>query len=151
MRKKVLWLSLWCLGYVLVVGLVVRAEEKKDAAVEIAKMAQEEERAMALTPEQQKQVKALREEYKEKQKDSRASLKIKTDALKDALDSDKLERSKVDALAADVSFLQDKILKSRVDLVFKTREVLTLEQYKKLKEVRERKHEKKGEKKKGKK
>jgi len=77
--------------------------------------------------------------FKEKQKTFYDDLKIKRDALKDVLDGDTLDRAKADALVADIGVLQGKILENRVTQVVKNREVLTPEQFKKLKALREQK------------
>lgn len=128
----------------LLIGCVVwafsaMAADKKDAATQIADLSKEAEKALVLTPEQKEKIKVVREEFKAKQEGLYKNLKVKRDALKNVLDSDKPERSKADALVADLGMLQNKVLENRVEQAFKARLILTPEQFKKLKDLREQK------------
>jgi Spy/CpxP family protein refolding chaperone len=138
MGKKIFLIGVLLAGCVLFTSSL-RADDKKDAATQIAEMAKEMEKALTLTPEQKEKIKVLAQDFKAKQAVFYSDLKIKRDALKDALDAEKFDRSKADALVADIAALQNKILENRVTQVVKTREMLSPEQFKKLKALREQK------------
>ncbi len=138
MGKRMFLIGMLLVGCVLFT-LPLRADDKKEAATQITEMAKEMGKALALTPEQKEKIKVLGQDFKAKQAVFYNDLKIKRDALKDVLDAEKFDPSKADALVADITTLQGKILENRVTQVVKTREVLSSEQFKKLKELREQK------------
>jgi Spy/CpxP family protein refolding chaperone len=94
------------------------------------------EKELGITPEQSEKMRTMRQEFVAKQQALGNDLKVKKDELGAELNSDNLNRGKVDSLLADIKALQGKALDNRVDQVFLMREVLTTEQYKKFKDMR---------------
>ena len=99
------------------------------------------EKELGLSVEQREKMKALREEFSGKQRDLGDQVKAKRDALRAELDGEDPDRVKVTALVGDVSDLQKQMMINRMDNVFKVREILTPEQFKKLREARAKRME----------
>ncbi|MBF0486464.1 MAG: Spy/CpxP family protein refolding chaperone [Candidatus Omnitrophica bacterium] len=95
---------------------------------------------LGLTLEQREKMKALTDDFSAKEKATTAGLKAKRDALKNELDNDVLDKAKVDAIVGEIKALQASLLENRVDQTVKMHQLLTPEQYKKLKEIREKRH-----------
>ena len=98
-----------------------------------------EEKSLGLTEEQRTKMKAIREEAKARMEASRGELKAKHEALRQELDAEKPDRAKAESIVKEISSLEEKMALGRVDMVFKIREVLTPEQYKKLQAFHEKK------------
>lgn len=101
------------------------------------------EARLGLTVDQQLKLKALRDEFRTRQKPLQESLRAKQEALTLELDGDKPNRQAVEVLIKAISALQGQLLSNNADHVFRTREIITPEQYLKMKEWRaERKTQK---------
>ncbi len=99
---------------------------------------QEDEKKLGLSPEQQAQMKAVRESFRAKQQALRGQIKAKHEALRQELDSNTPDRTKAEAILKDINSLQAQIGSNRIEEIFQIRAILTPEQFKKLKEFREK-------------
>jgi Spy/CpxP family protein refolding chaperone len=99
----------------------------------------EEEKSLGLTEEQRAKMKVIREEMKAQQESSRSEMKAKHEALRQELDAEKPNRGKAEALVKEIGALEQKMGLGRVSMIFKIREILTPEQYKKLQAFHEKK------------
>jgi len=115
---------------------VVAASSTSTEKDKILAEEQKIEKALGVTPEQRQKMKELRQASQAKQKALADELKAKKSALREELEGPKPNRSKISGLVADVKALQGKMLDDRVEQIFQMREILTPEQYKKLKELR---------------
>jgi len=88
-----------------------------------------------LTAEQEKQIKERKEAMRERKKALKENMKQKKKELKDAINSSEIDRAKINALIEDMKNLSGEKLQLMVDGILSTREILTPEQYKKMKEM----------------
>jgi Spy/CpxP family protein refolding chaperone len=100
---------------------------------------QEEEKSLGLNDEQRAKMKTIREEFKAQQEVVRNEMKAKHEALRQELDAVKPDRGKAEGIVKEISVLEQKMGLKRVDMVLTIREMLTPEQYKKLRAFHEKK------------
>jgi Spy/CpxP family protein refolding chaperone len=148
MLKKI-WMIALCTGFVMM-PWVARAQQGMPPAAgpsafeeKMSAQQEKDEQELGLSPEQRQKMKDLRQEVQAKQSALRKELDTKRAALKTELESDNPNRGKVDGFVADLKALQGKTLDNRIDLIFKMRAILTPDQYKKLKALRQ-KHQAEG-------
>ncbi len=135
MVKRLFMLAL-CAGFVTGPWAAMAQPEPTGMEDRIAVEEKKIEEAAGISPEQHQKIQVLVRESKEKQRALNESLQEKKAALKDELEVDgNIDRKKVDGLVADIKSLQGQMLDNRVEQTIKMREVLTNEQYAKLREV----------------
>jgi Spy/CpxP family protein refolding chaperone len=115
------------------------AANPEEAKITIAQLQEKMEKALGLSVEQSAKLKTMREALVVQQKASYEELKAKREALRVELEADSLNRGKIDGLVAEINTLQGKMNKDKVEQVYKVRDILTLEQFKKFKQLREKK------------
>lgn len=93
------------------------------------------EKELQLSDDQKAKIADIRKDLSTKQKALIDQIKVKRDALKAELDKDKLDRAAVDAVLKDLKGLQGQVMDNRVNYAFSMREILTLDQYKKLRTI----------------
>ncbi|NTV28836.1 MAG: periplasmic heavy metal sensor [Candidatus Omnitrophica bacterium] len=135
-----------CAGLVLAPWSVMAQQEGASAPEE--KMVAEEQKMEAelgIGQEQHQKMEALRKGFQGQQSAMGSELRDKKNALREMLEGEgALDKGKVAGLVSEIKSLQGKLLDNRVDQVFKIREVLTPEQYNKLKELRKKRQADKG-------
>lgn len=98
-----------------------------------------------LTPEQREKLKTQREAKKENKKAAREQLKVKMQALHEAIAKPGTKRADVNELVGEVSTLKGQMFAQKIDGIFAMKEVLTPEQFAKMQEQRkgwmDKKHE----------
>ena len=147
MKKGILFFSIITLAYA-IAGNPAIAEEKTPPAPTATMehhpdheaLSQKMDSALGLTPDQKTKMQALRESFTPAQKTMREDLKSKQTALREMLDSAAPDRAKADDLAREINLLQNKMMISHIDHIFKVRAILTPEQYKKLEQERKSHH-----------
>ena len=93
-----------------------------------------------LTAEQEKQMKEQREKTGKKNKAIRKELGEKMKKLKEELEKKDVDRRKIDAIAEEIKTLKGSLIDQRIDSVLAMKQILTTEQYEKLKELRKKRH-----------
>ncbi len=93
-------------------------------------------KALQLTPEQAEKVKAQREAKKESYKAVREELKAKTQALHEAIAKPGTKRADVNELVGEVNALKGQMFSQQIDGIFAMKEILTPEQFAKMKDQR---------------
>ncbi|MFC1704369.1 Spy/CpxP family protein refolding chaperone [Candidatus Omnitrophota bacterium] len=101
-----------------------------------------------LTPEQQKQMKKLRTEFRAQKEQLRQTLKTRRQALRDELEKPAPDQNATNAIASDIKASQGKLIDLRIKNVLKVKEVLTPEQAQQMQAMKAQHQEKKGERKK---
>lgn len=91
---------------------------------------------LELTAEQQGQIKKQRNEQREKNKELRDKLRVKRTQLREELEKQDIDKSKIYGLVAEIKTLLGNQLEQRVESVLSMKEMLTPEQFKKLQEKR---------------
>ncbi|MBF0619189.1 MAG: Spy/CpxP family protein refolding chaperone [Candidatus Omnitrophica bacterium] len=114
------------------------AEQKAAAPTAVQPAAAKDEIDLGLTPEQREKVKALKDSFQAELQAIANASRVKRNELKMALDQDKLDRKAIDKLVAEIGDLDARRLTAQVDQVFKMREVLTPEQFRKIQEYKEK-------------
>jgi len=142
---------------VAVVGLVCLASsafaqppEETGQAQKINKQAwQEKKQGMAdnlakelgLTPEQEAQLKAQREQSQKENQATREQLKAKNQELRQELDKETIDEAKVNSLIGEITALEGKKLSQHVAGIISLKKILTPEQEAKLKAKRDERKE----------
>lgn len=98
------------------------------------------DQALSLSAEQKAKMESIRQESFAQHKTIKDELRSRHGALRKILDSDAPDRAKAQAAADAISQTQAAMLRQHIDFIFKIREILTPEQYKKLGALRQ-KHE----------
>lgn len=91
---------------------------------------------LELTAEQQGQIKKQRNEQRKKNKQLGDKLRVKKTQLREELEKQDIDKSKVSGLVAEIKTLLGNQLEQRVENVLSMKEMLTPEQFKKLQEKR---------------
>jgi Spy/CpxP family protein refolding chaperone len=99
----------------------------------------EEENSLGLNDEQRAKMKTIREEFKTRQDVLRNEIKARHEALRQELDAVDPDRGKAEGIVKEISALGQQMSLKRVDMVLTIREILTPEQYKKLRAFHEKK------------
>jgi Spy/CpxP family protein refolding chaperone len=89
-----------------------------------------------LSSEQKTRMQALREAFSPTEKAVREDLRSRQTALREMLDGNAPDRAAAETMAKEINALQNKLMANHIDHIFKVREILTPEQYKKLEELR---------------
>ncbi len=138
----------YLLGFIVVAGTMLFissasfAVENQAAAPHEGKKqahAQNDPWAIGLTEEQRTQMKALRDEGRTKTELLRAEVKTKKVALKEEMNAVNPDRAKAVAIVKDIVALEEQLSLLYIDDVFKVRNILTAEQYQKMREMRGKK------------
>lgn len=85
-----------------------------------------------LTPRQREQVKAHREEGKEKMKAVREQLRARHAELRSEMAKETVDRAKIQAIAANLKGLEGQIVDLRIASILSLKEILTPEQFRKM-------------------
>lgn len=93
---------------------------------------------LEITPQQQEEIKASREKFKEKAKTVHESLRDAMKELHEELGKTDVDTRKVRRTAATINKLQGQILDLRIDGILAVREILTDEQYEQLQEKKKK-------------
>lgn len=130
-------LFLTSLAYAQPVGDVPEglARHRKEA---IGNLVQE----LNLTPEQQEQIKKQRSEQMHKAKALRDRLQAKRKQLREELEKQAVDKAKIYGLVAEIKSLMGQQLEDRVERVISMSEILTPEQFEKMKEKRKQRQQK---------
>ncbi|MCX5677698.1 MAG: periplasmic heavy metal sensor [Candidatus Omnitrophica bacterium] len=131
----------------------VYAEEAGNAAQNTAKkeahfnkMSEE----LQLTPQQKEQLAKEKEEFGSRSKDLREKIQAARTGLKTELEKPAPDKAKVDGLVAEIKNMVGQQIQNRVDKVMAMKQILTPEQFNKMKasmkEHKQNKHEKHGDK-----
>jgi len=91
---------------------------------------------LELTPEQQEQLKAQRIEQMKKGKELRNKLRAKRKALREELEKEDVDKSKIYGLVAEIKTILGNQVEQRVEGILSTKEILTPEQFEKLQQKR---------------
>ncbi|MBL7130947.1 MAG: periplasmic heavy metal sensor [Candidatus Omnitrophica bacterium] len=86
---------------------------------------------LGLTVEQQEQIKEQCSENKEKNKELREKIRSKRLELKQELEKQNIDKSKIDSLVAEIKILMGQQLEQRVESILSMKEILTPEQFEK--------------------
>ncbi|HPM42305.1 MAG TPA: Spy/CpxP family protein refolding chaperone [Candidatus Omnitrophota bacterium] len=87
---------------------------------------------LSLTPEQRDKIKAHREEGKLKAKEIQEQMRAKKEELKAEMAKSVSDRSKIDAIAADMKSLSARMIDQRIERILSLKEILTPEQFQKV-------------------
>ncbi len=98
-----------------------------------------------LTPEQKEQLKAQREAKKESSKVAREQMKVKMQAIHEAIAKPGAKRADVEGLVNEVNALKAQTFSQKIDGLFAMKEILTPEQFAKMQEQHKGKMNKKHE------
>lgn len=90
-----------------------------------------------ISPEQKVEIDKNRKEHHEKKKALREEMKVKKQQLKDELKENAPDRGKINRTIDEISDIQKKLLRQRVDGVLEMKEILTEEQFTQLHEKME--------------
>lgn len=104
---------------------------------------------LGLTAKQSEQLKVQRKEKREERKTAGKEMRAKRKELKEELDKKEVDRAKVDTIISEISELQSSKLKEHVESILSIKEILTEEQFQKLRNKMKAKHGKKGSRQKG--
>jgi Spy/CpxP family protein refolding chaperone len=85
-----------------------------------------------LTPEQNQQLKAQRQQTRQTARELQEKIRTKRGELREALDKKDVDRNAVNKIIADLKELQGSMLEQRVDSILKMKTILTPEQFTKL-------------------
>ncbi len=106
-------------------------------------------RELNLTPEQDKLLKSLRESGRSEMGSLMKALKAKHEELRIALGKPGVTRAQVEPIVTEIKAIQSRLTDHRIDGIFKTKQILTPEQFQKLqnmeKKWQKRPHRKHGE------
>ena len=120
-------------------GSAAQGDFKKDA--HFKKMAEE----LQLTPQQKAALEKDREEFSAKSKALRDKMQITRKSLKEELDKAATDKARVESLVTELKNLYSQQIQYRVDKVMAMKQILTPEQFNKMKSSMEsRKHDKDG-------
>lgn len=120
-------------------GNAPQRTEKKEA--HFKKMVEE----LQLTAEQQKQFTKEREEFAMKSKDLKEKMRSTRSSLKAELEKPALDKGRVNSLAAELKNLVGQQIQNRVDKVMAMKQILTPEQFSKMKcSMEGKRHDKHG-------
>ncbi len=131
-------LFLTSLAYAQPVGDVPEGGAKRHRKEAIENLVQE----LNLTPEQQEQIKKQRNEQAQKTKALRNRLQAKRKQLREELEKQAVDKNKIDSLVVEIKSLMGQQLEHRVERVISMSEILTPEQFEKMKEKRKQKQRK---------
>lgn len=104
-----------------------------------------------LTSEQEKQIRKQRKEKRKKNKTIRKKLGKKMKELREELEKQDVDKGKIDAIAEGIKALRGTLIDQRINAILAMKEILTPEQYEKLKELREKRRSERRKMRKGKK
>jgi len=96
---------------------------------------------LGLSPQQVEQIKKHRGEDRLKSKVLREKLAVKTSELKEELDKKKIDKKKINNLLAEIEGMMGQQMEQHVEKIISIREILTPEQYEKLKSKLEMKNQ----------
>lgn len=102
------------------------------------KMMNDMDDKLGLTADQRTKMKTLRDEMRAKQESLREQVKEKRGALRQELDSTNPDRNKANALVNEITSIETQLAQNHVDQVFKVREILTPEQFQRMREFHEK-------------
>lgn len=124
------------------------ASEKRDKRQSIKESIARE---LSLTAEQEKRLEDARVSGRKEMEDIKSAVKVKKDALRDALAKPGVVRKDIEPIAGEIKALEAAMADKRIDGIFKVKEILTPEQFTKLQAMkkdhakdRKGKHERKG-------
>ncbi|NLE64836.1 MAG: periplasmic heavy metal sensor [Elusimicrobia bacterium] len=141
MRKSI-WAASLLLGVLwMVPGVQAQPSMTLGGAEDVGPAVMED---LRLTDEQKETIRTVRQEFKEQNRAAVDKLKEQQDALRAEMEQETPSLANAQAIVAEINRLQGQVMSNRIEHLFKVREVLTPEQYGQLKEIRERRRERKG-------
>ncbi len=138
--KRIMNVVVLIVAAVMVPSLVMaqmKSAPPADKTQDVAALREDMEKTIGITPAQKDQMKALREEFQLKQKPLQDAVNGKRLELAQELDGDMPDRARIEKIVNEINTFQSQLIMNNAEIVLRTRALMTPEQLKKVKQVRD--------------